>query len=557
MKKFAKILILLMALIAITCCFSACGNNSFCEFEYVPINDDSEYAVVGLRCSADVTDIVIPSEYNGKEVTHIGENAFYNCDSLTSITIPDSVTSIGIGAFLYCSSLNEVKYLGTIDQWAEIIFYYRDSNPLFYANNLYISDMLIEGVVLTNATKISDFAFAYYTRLTSITIPDSVTNIGYDTFFKCNALDTVTFGDDSKLESIGDYAFSGCTSLTSITIPDSVTSIGSGVFDGCNSLTIYCEAESRPSGWSGGWSSSLISRPVVWDCNNNDIADDGCNYAILDGIRYSLKGGVATVVGEPTNITSANIPSSVTYKGRTYSVTSIGGGAFSGCTALTSITIPDSVTSIGGGAFEDCTSLTAITIPDSVTSIGMSAFVYCYNLTIYCEAESKPSGWSSGVNGGWNSSNCPVVWDCNNNDIAEDGYIYTIIEGIRYSLKDGVATVVGQPTNITSANIPSSITHKGKTYLVTSIGSSAFSGCTALTSITIPDSVTSIGASAFYECTLLESIIIPESVTSIDYHAFGDYLSLTIYCEATSKPSGWDSDWNYYSYSPVVWGYKG
>ena len=627
----------------------------------------------------------------------IGEYAFSDC-YFTSITIPDSVTSIGAGAFYNCDSLEKVNYLGTIDQWVEINFGDSDSNPLFYKNNLYIKDTLVEDVVLTTATKISSYAFSDCRALTSITIPDGVTSIGDGAFSWCYSLSKVNYLgtidqwvaidfdnssanplyyagglyiDDVPVEdvvlttatkissyafsncyftsitipdsvtSIGQYAFYNCTLLTSITISDSVTSIGERAFYYCNSLTIYCEATSKPSGWDSDWNSSNC--PVVWNCKINEIADDGYIYTIIDGVRYSLKDGESTVVEQPITITTANIPSSIYYKGNTYEIMSIGDGAFqsciflatitfgensqldsigehafSQCYSLTCITIPDSVMSIGeyafsycdslekvtfgensklesigssafydtayfndernwkdgvlyignhlietktsisgsytveaetktiaSFAFSGCSSLTSITIPDSVTSIGLNAF--SGSLTIYCETESKPDGWEDG----WNS-NCPVVWNCNNNEIADDGYIYTIIDGVRYSLKDGVATVVRQPSNITTANIKSIVTYKGNTYAITSIMEEAFLFCDSLTTIDIPDSVISIGPRAFLICDSLTSVIIPDSVTNVGEEVFIGCQSLTIYCEATSQSSGWDNSWNY-SNCPVYW----
>ena len=126
------------------------------------------------------------------------------------------------------------------------------------------------------------------------------------------------------------------------------------------------------------------------------------------------------------------------------------------------------------------------------------------------------------------------MWNCKNNDVAENGYIYTVIDKIRYGIKDGVASVVRNAQNISGEIvIPSTIMYKNTAYSVTSIGSSAFSSCHSLTSMVIPNTVTSIGGGAFEWCS-----------------------SLTIYCEAESQPSGWDSSWNSDNCT-VVWGYKG
>ena len=197
-----------------------------------------------------------------------------------------------------------------------------------------------------------------------------------------------------------------------------------------------------------------------------------------------------------------NIPKSVTYGGRTYSVTSIGEYAFSLCTGLTSVTIPNSVTSIGTFAFYGCSGLTSVTIGNSVTSIGSAAFSNSGLTEINVDENNTAYSSIDGVL--FNKSQTELV-------CYPGGKQYTIPNSVT---SIGSSAFYGC-TGLTSVTIPNS---------VTSIGSSAFYGCTGLTSVTIPNSVTSIGSGAFFGCHGLTSVTIPNSVTSIGERAF-EYCS--------------------------------
>ena len=184
------------------------------------LNGDGTYSLTDCLETASGS-LDIPSTYNGLPVTSIGNGAFVNCTSLSSITIPDSVTSIGTNAFSYCTSLTSVTIPDSVTSIGVGTF--------SHCTNL--SSITIPNSV----TSIRDHAFSSCSSLSSITIPDSVTSIGGYAFSSCYSLSSIIIPD--SVTSIGDYAFYACSSLSSITIPDSVTSIGVGVFYSCTSLT--------------------------------------------------------------------------------------------------------------------------------------------------------------------------------------------------------------------------------------------------------------------------------------------------------------------------------
>lgn len=189
----------------------------------------------------------IPAEYNGKAVTEIAEEAFIECYGLVSVSIPDSVISIYRQAFYNCTSLTSISISNSTTTIGREAFYNTDfynnssnweDGVLFLENWLIAADSdAISGdyTIKTGTQHIGVNAFEVCTSLTSVIIPDTVTDIGWGAFSSCSNLTSVTI--PSSVSKIGDWAFAGCTSLTSITIPDSITSIGQGTFNICRSLT--------------------------------------------------------------------------------------------------------------------------------------------------------------------------------------------------------------------------------------------------------------------------------------------------------------------------------
>ena len=364
------------------------------------------------------TPLTLPDKYNGKTY-EIYQSAFYNCTSLTSITIPNSVTSIGDEAFTGCRGL------------------------------------------------------------TSITIPASVTNIGSSAFYRCTSLASVTFEGDSQLTSIGSSAFYECTGLTSITIPSSVTSIGDEAFAACYKLVevydlsehLTITAGSDDNGYVGAYAKVV----------HTSVAEESCLHTTQDGYVFFENGNEVYLVGYVGTDIALTLPDQ--YNGKTYGVYQY---AFYKCKDLTRITIPEGVTSIGKGAFSGCSSLVEMTIPfvgGTAGKTSSSTYQYPFGYIFGTDSYTGGRAVQQYYYGSYTSSTTTST--------------YYIPANLRRVTVTGGNILYGAFYNcsmLTKVTLPNS---------VTSIGGSAFSGCTGLKSITIPSSVTSIGYYAFYGCTSL------------------------------------------------------
>ncbi|MGN0591701.1 MAG: leucine-rich repeat domain-containing protein, partial [Ruminococcus sp.] len=524
-------------------------------FEY-DTTDDETAVICGLSTEGyaqvedgSLTSLEIPSEIDGLTVTEIGGDAFWECSWLESVTIPETVTTIGACAF-QGSGLKIIDLPESVTFIGASAFKECDNMTdayVRYPNCKIESDK--QGRADYDENGYGGYYDAHYTFPPNITIHGYENSTAqyyaerYSWYYGDDFMGNYTFSADwktvsdglkydiqtdgtllitgheeaetvteiiipeeisgKKVTGIEEYAFSRCSALVSVTIPETVTEIGYGAFYGCSSLT--------------------------------DIT----------------------------------IPETVT---------EIKDEVFSGCSSLTSVTIPETVTTIGECAFQG-SGLEIIDLPESVAFIGAGAFKECNNMTdayvrnpnceiesykegqeyvvitttttmpMYYEVDTKLYGSSYGYGGyydayytfppnitihGYKNSTAQdyadeySYWEYSDN---KGGYTFVadlkhVYNGLEYDIQsNGTILITGheETETVTEIIIPEEISGKK----VTGIGANAFSGCSALASVTIPETVTSIGINAFSDCTSLESIVIPESVTNLGKGMFSGCTALT------------------------------
>ena len=408
------------------------------------LDEDGNATITGY--SGSVSALAIPQTIDGHKVVAIGNSAFEGT-CLVNVTIPDTVTEIGDSAFAECKQLSSVQLSNNLTILGKFAFgnctsltsiwipkSLKTADTSAFSGSPFAGCVALQSVELeTGMTKIPDNLFDSCPGFTTITIPDTVTEIGDSAFANTN-LNSITIPDSvtqigkyafggSKLESIripdtvtdiGDNAFNGCTELKDVTLPNIRKNIVAGMFEGCTSLEKIVLPETVTAIRSGAFTGCTALKDITWSKALETIES------------YAFQNCSA--------LTDVTIPDSVK---------SIGYGVFSDCSALSAVTLPDGVKELDGQLFNNCDALTTVTIPDSVTSIGEQVFYDCDALT------------TVKLGSGLTEIPASTFEHCD------------VLESLRIPRR------------------------------VTTIGDNAFKDCTKFTSVTIPRSVTSISASAF------------------------------------------------------------
>ena len=532
MKRLLTGTLIALSALGAICAFSACSSGKKPMLQY-DLNQDGESYAVSFHGTGVKGKIEIPSSYEGKPVTKIGDYAFSGCDGLTSVVVPDTVTEIGDCAFYGCYKMTSANIPANV---TEIGYRAFDGCGALASLTLPHGLTLIEGgafrgcsslteiTIPEGVTAIRENAFSACHALTGITVPEGVTSVGENAFSSCFNLQSVSL--PSTLTRIGSAAFSYCEKLTDVTLPEGITSVEDSLFE-------YCEALNRvglPDGVTA------IGRSAFHRCLSLT------EVSLPDGVtflgRNAFESCALKSVKLPNGIKTVN---EFVFQGNTLlssvelpdGVTSIESYAFEGCSALTEIVIPEGVTQISGRAFSGC-GLKSVTIPAALKSVGDGVFADCADLesivwnAVKCDEPNVGNFLNI-------FTNCSCLSSFTLGESVEQlppslfrvRNVLTQIsvrEGNPNFHVAGNCLIATREKELVLGFSDSRIPSDGS---VTSIRRSAFENCGGLTSIVIPDSVVTVGDYAFFRCENLTDVTLGAGVEVIGNYAFAACRGLT------------------------------
>lgn len=457
------------------------GTDAYIEIPSTIKINNNDYIVTSIFSNAFNNCNTIRSISLPNTISEIKTNAFFGCKNLLSVKIPKSVKYMERHAFfkndnvkIYCEAETQDIYWDAL--WNEsdaVVFWGINEEKLVVVDKIeYLLDLETSTAILNQSlnynsetikipsaithnnvdykvVSIEENAFANSQNLINVKISNTITIIKGGAFKNCVELRNVTISD--SVTTIESAAFYYCESLISIIIPSSVTYISADAFTSCDNLMIYCESKNQQNSWGSNWNGN---RPTYWEINEtNFVQEEKYDFVLNTTTSTAI---ITKYKGKESKIET---PSLVTYNNKNYTVTEIGLYAFAKNTKIIDVKISDKVEKIGAFSFKECSNMKTLTMADSVKIIG----------------------------------------------------------------------------------------------------SIAFYDCEKLETVKLSNNLTNISNQAFKYCTKLRKIVIPYRVTWVESDIFYGCTELTVYCEAESEPIGWNEHWKdigYREYVKVVWGYK-